>query len=233
MATSHSWVMVPIICASMSPSMYHPGIPRLRRKFGEEEFGGAVSEVRAAMAHLSRPVRVTQLGLDPYIDAADQDEVIEKVFLLFGVDGYVQRITDVVMQEVAQHPLPHQGRRPTGVAAGVQLGEDRHHPSTASVVSQFANRSHCCDAPGDRTCKATGKPHNPPVCAVCHMVMKKEQPYCSKQDGERCAPQVGFTPPSSAFKEFEGCPFGKDYDYEGLPTPKAMKFTDKAEKDPE
>ena len=158
MATSHSWVMVPIICASMSPSMFHNGIIQLRRKFGEEAFGGAVSEVRAALAHLSRPVRVTQLGLDPFIDPADQDDVIEKVFLLFGVDGYVQRITDVVMQEVAQHQQPHQG-----VAAGVQLGEDRHQPSTASVVSQFANRSHCCDAPGDRTCKATGKPHHPAV----------------------------------------------------------------------
>ena len=79
MATSHSWVMVPIICASMSPSMFHNGIIQLRRKFGEEVFGGAVSEVRAALAHLSRPVRVTQLGLDPFIDPADQDDVIEKV----------------------------------------------------------------------------------------------------------------------------------------------------------
>ena len=137
--------------------------------------------------------------------------------------------TITVLKGVDDNAIPHNGKVPDAWLRPLTGTTDPQPDRSSSQLSIPTSNVGCCDAPGDRTCKATGKPHQA-VCAVCGMRMNKAQPYCSKQDGERCAAQVGQTPPTSPFKQFEGCPFDAS---EGVPPPKAMKFTHDAETDPE
>ena len=96
-----------------------------------------------------------------------------------------------------------------------------HPPATISSGERTAKEA-CCDAPGDITCKTSGMPHNA-ICTVCHMVMKKKQPFCSKRTGGALcsAGRVGPTPPPSPFKKVEG-----SKEYGDCPPPKVMKFDD-------
>ena len=139
--------------------------------------------------------------------------------------------TITVLKGIDDKAIPVNGKVPDSWLRPMSTATPDHRDRSNSQLSVTNSNVGCCDAPGDRTCKTTGKPHQA-VCTVCRMIIKKDQPYCSKQDGERCAVQVGPTPPASPFKEFEGCLSSKDYDYEGVPPPKVMKFSE-AETDPE
>ena len=104
-------------------------------------------------------------------------------------------------------------------------------PSPADTVSSWGGGTYkpqggtCCDAPHDRTCKATGLAHVA-TCAVCNGLINELQPFCSRaRPGSmvKCSAAARLTTmvPSSPFKEV----FMTEEDRaNGLPPPKRLKM---------
>ena len=211
---THSHVIVPLICAALG--VPHSAIPALRIKYGLRTFDGAVHEIQSVLPSVGPPLHVVHREHNPYIHADDQDMVIEQLYLTYGGRSHFQSIqTEVATSEAGT--VVSASRFPKGTDSDTGF----HPPATISSGERTAKEA-CCDAPGDITCKTSGMPHNA-ICTVCHMVMKKKQPFCSKRTGGALcsAGRVGVTPPPSPFKKVEG-----SKEYGDCPPPKVMKFDD-------
>ena len=103
--STHSHVMVPIICAAMS--IQHPGTTQLREKYGRVLFEGAVQEVRAVFPQLQRLPRISILGSIPYVHADDQNALIDLLFQVYSGGGNLQSIQSAVVMAEAAALRPH------------------------------------------------------------------------------------------------------------------------------
>ena len=100
---THSYVIVPLICASLS--IEHPGISALRIKYAGDVFDSAVEEISIVISKLPSIPRILRLGSTPYVSADEQNLIIDLIFDMFP-DGYSQIIqTDVAMTEAAARPV--------------------------------------------------------------------------------------------------------------------------------
>ena len=146
---THSHVMVPFILAAMD--LDHPGTGPLIQKYGIQLFQDVVGEIRIVLDSkcLPHPPRVLRkIGMFPYVDADDQNTILDHHFKLFSGGGQLQVVqTDVVMAEAKASqpgnpvlPLDTTGN-PFQASAGNQFGDQFgnkgqiNRPSCDSVIA--------------------------------------------------------------------------------------------------
>ena len=180
--TTHSNVVVPLICAAMDVG--HPAIASMRQEFGGEKLAGAVADIRSILPLLSTGTpHIDVTGPYPYVSITDQEAILELAFVIFEGTGAFQEIQTVVAMRQA---IAHE-------TATTRLPLAR----SLSLVT-------CCDAPQDATCKVTGLAHQPAKCATCNHTMNPLQPFCSRETPGsmvKCSPAARPPVRSSPFTE--------------------------------
>ena len=169
--TTHSNVLVPLICAAMR--IQHTAIGYVRDRF-PDHFNGAVEEIRAvlpsfASASCQMITQSVSHPYNPYIEAHIQNAILDRVFDAFPTDASHLQAIQTIEAEAYANQVMH-----------IRAQEEKLRRSNAHSAAL-----RCCDAPGGLTCRVTGDLHVriPPKCATCHQAMNAKQPFCGVQTG--------------------------------------------------
>ena len=171
--TTHSNVLVPLICAAMG--IEHTAIGNVRHRF-PDHFNGAVEEIRAVLPSFASASRVMikqsfSDPFNPYIEAHIQNAILDRVFDAFPTDASHLQAIQTIEAEAYANQVMH-----------MRAQEEKGNTGLSNAHSAALR---CCDAPGGLTCRVTGALHvrMSPKCATCHQAMNAKQPFCGVQTG--------------------------------------------------